>query len=59
VIAGICGVSITLLAMIVAMIPPPGTPDVWLHEAKLAGGSLFLVLIGLLIYWRAKRKQRT
>jgi amino acid transporter len=56
-IAGICGVSITLLAMIVALIPPPGTADVWLHEAKLAGGSLFLVLIGLLIYWRARRKQ--
>jgi amino acid transporter len=55
-IAGTCGVSITLLAMIVALIPPPGTADVWLHEAKLAGGSLFLVLIGLLIYWRARRK---
>jgi glutamate:GABA antiporter len=56
-IAGICGVSITLLAMIVALIPPPGTADVWLHEAKLAGGSLLLVLIGLMIYWRARRKQ--
>jgi amino acid transporter len=54
-IMGICGLSITLLAMIVAMIPPPGTSDVWLHEAKVAGGSLFLVLIGLVIYWRAKR----
>jgi len=56
-IAGICGLSITLLAMIVAIIPPPGTANVWLYEAKVGGGSLFLVLIGLLIYWRAKRKQ--
>jgi amino acid transporter len=58
-IMGICGLSITLLAMIVAMIPPPGTADVWLYEAKVAGGSVFLVLIGLFIYRRAKRRQRT
>jgi hypothetical protein len=46
--------SVTLLAMIVALIPPPGTSDVWLHEAKVAGGSFLLVLIGLVIY-RARR----
>ena len=56
-IMGLCGLSITILAMIVAMIPPPGTADVWLHEVKIAGGSLFLILIGLAIYWRARRKQ--
>jgi protein-S-isoprenylcysteine O-methyltransferase Ste14 len=56
-IIGLCGLSITLFAMIVAMIPPPGTSDIWIHEAKVAGGSLLLVLLGLLIYWRAKRKQ--
>jgi amino acid transporter len=57
-VAGICGLSITLLAMLVAMIPPPGTSDLWIHEAKVTGGSLFLVLIGLFIYWRARRIQR-
>jgi amino acid transporter len=57
-VAGVGGLSITLFAMIVALIPPPGTSDIWLHEAKVAGGSLFLVLIGLFIYWRAKRRQR-
>jgi amino acid transporter len=56
-IAGISGLSITLLAMIVAMIPPPGTSAVWLYETKVAGGALFLVLIGLFIYWRAKSRQ--
>jgi amino acid transporter len=56
-VIGLCGLSITLFAMIVAMIPPPGTSDIWIHEAKVAGGSLLLVLLGLLIYWRAKRKQ--
>lgn len=56
-IAGICGLAITLFAMIVALVPPPGTSDSWLYETKVAGGSLFLVLIGLVIYGRAKRKQ--
>jgi glutamate:GABA antiporter len=52
-IAGLSGLAITLFAMIVAMIPPPGTPQIWLHEAKLGGGSLLLLLLGLFIYrWR-------
>jgi amino acid transporter len=55
-VIGLCGLSITLFAMIVALIPPPGTFDVWIHEAKVGGGSLLLVLFGWLIYWRAKRK---
>jgi len=56
-VSGLCGLAITLFAMIVAMIPPPGTTDIWVHEAKLGGGSLLLVLFGLRIYRRAKRKQ--
>ena len=55
-VIGLCGLSITLLAMIVALIPPPGTFDILIHEAKVGGGSLLLVLLGLVIYWRAKRK---
>ena len=54
-VIGLCGISITLFAMIVALIPPPGTSDIWIHEAKVAGGSLLLVFLGLFIYWRAKR----
>jgi amino acid transporter len=54
-IIGLCGLAITLFAMIVALIPPPGTSDILLHEAKVGGGSLLLVLLGWFIYWRAKR----
>jgi amino acid transporter len=54
-IAGLFGGGITLFAMAVAMIPPPGSTDIFLHEAKLGGGSLFLVAVGLLIYWRARQ----
>lgn len=52
---GLCGGATTLFAMIVALIPPPGTSSVWLHEAKLVFGSFFLVLVGLFIYWRRRR----
>jgi amino acid transporter len=55
-ISGLCGLSVTLFAMIVAMIPPPGTSDVWIHVAKVTGGSLLLIFIGLVIYWRARRR---
>jgi glutamate:GABA antiporter len=55
-IAGSCGLAITLFAMIVALIPPPGTSQIWIHEAKLGGGSLLLLLLGLFIYCRQREK---
>lgn len=57
-VAGVSGFGITLFAMGLAMIPPPGTTDTLVHEAKLGGGSLLLLGLGLVIYWRAKVKQR-
>jgi amino acid transporter len=51
---GVAGIAITIFAMIVAIIPPPGTSDVWLHELKLCGGAALLVGVGLVIYRRAK-----
>jgi len=56
-ISGLCGIAITLFAMVIAVIPPPGTSDVPVHEATILGGSFFLVAVGLLIYRRGKRKQ--
>jgi amino acid transporter len=58
IVAGLFGFGITLFAMILAMIPPPGTPDTLIHEAKLGGGALLLLGLGLIIYWRAKAKHR-
>lgn len=54
-LVGLCGLFVTLLAMMVAMIPPPGTSDPWVFEAKVAGGSLLLVLLGGFIYRRGKK----
>lgn len=56
-LAGISGFAITLFAMVVAMFPPPGTTQIWLHELKLGGGSALLLGAGLAIYWRARSKR--
>jgi hypothetical protein len=55
-IAGMSGAGITFFAMLVAMIPPPGTTQVLLHELKLGGGAVFLIGTGLVFYWRARTK---
>jgi hypothetical protein len=52
------GLSLTLMAMILATIPPPGTESVWEFRAKVIGGALSFILLGGLIYWRAKWSQR-
>ena len=53
---GGCGFAITIFAMVVAMFPPAGTASVLWHEIKLGGGALLLVSIGLIVFWRARRK---
>jgi amino acid transporter len=58
-VAGLSGAAITLFAMVVAMFPPPGTTQIWLHELKLGGGAAFLLGAGLAIYWRARRRIET
>jgi hypothetical protein len=43
--------------MALAMIPPPDTANTWLFRAKVIGGALGFILIGGVIYWRAKSKK--
>ncbi|MGH9751383.1 MAG: amino acid permease, partial [Blastocatellia bacterium] len=53
---GISGLLVTIFAMVLALVPPPGTGD-WLeYEVKVIGGVAFLILLGMLIYWRARSK---
>jgi amino acid transporter len=49
------GLLLTVLAMVVAMVPPSDTPSVLLFELKVAGGALFFVALGGALYWRATR----
>jgi amino acid transporter len=53
---GLAGLGVTLLAMGVSMIPPPGTSDPWLFELKVAGGAAGFVALGGIVYHRARRR---
>jgi amino acid transporter len=57
-LVGSSGLGITLVAMVVATIPPPGDTDPLLFELKVVGGALSFVLAGGLVYWRANSRRR-
>jgi amino acid transporter len=54
---GLSGLCVTLVAMIFAMIPPPGTASPWLFRLKVIGGALAFILFGGVIYWFAKLRK--
>jgi glutamate:GABA antiporter len=53
-VVGVCGLAVTIFAMVVATIPPPGTTEPWLFELKVLGGAAAFVAAGGLLYWRAR-----
>lgn len=55
VLVGASGLLLTLFAMAIAVIPPPGTTDPWIFEAKVAGGTAAFLLLGGVLYWRPLR----
>ncbi len=55
---GLSGMIVTLFAMIVATIPPPDMGDALLFRLKVIGGALGFILIGGLIYWCARLKEK-
>lgn len=56
IVTGISGFGLTLFAMIVACIPPAGTPSVLVFELKVLGGALLFVLAGVGFYLRGSRR---
>jgi len=52
---GASGLLLTMLAMIVASIPPSDTAQPWLFRLKVIGGAALFVAIGGLVYWRRRR----
>jgi amino acid transporter len=50
VVTAICGLAVTIAAMIVAIVPPPDAHPVWLFELKVVGGTVLFVLLGGIIY---------
>src|SRR4030095_4756874 len=57
-LTGLSGMIVTLFAMIIATIPPPDMGSPLLFRLKVIGGALGFVVIGGLIYWRAKANQK-
>jgi glutamate:GABA antiporter len=51
---GASGLLLTILAMIVASIPPSDTAEPWLFRLKVIGGAALFVLLGGVVYWRAR-----
>jgi amino acid transporter len=54
-LAGVCGLAITVFAMVVAGIPPGDAPNRLTFAVKVIGGAAAFVLLGAAIYWRARR----
>src|SRR6202008_943914 len=56
-ITGFSGTIVTLFAMIIATIPPPDMGgSALVFRLKVIGGALGFILVGGLIYWRARLK---
>jgi len=57
-LTGLSGIIVTLFAMIIATIPPPDMGNTLLFRLKVIGGALGFILIGGLIYWRTRLKEK-
>jgi amino acid transporter len=53
-LAGVCGLAVTVFAMVVASIPPSDAPSRFAFGAKVIGGAAAFVALGGVIYWRAR-----
>ena len=52
--AGVAGAALSLAAVILSAVPPPGVASVWLFELKVVGGTIILALLGRVIFIRSK-----
>ena len=57
-VIGLLGFLICLLSMALSMVPPGETANKSIFELKLLGSTILAILIGLVLYWRSKRKLR-
>jgi amino acid transporter len=56
-LSGILGYVTVLVAIVVSLVPPGDTIHKWRFEARLVGGTLASILIGLILYWRGARSK--
>jgi amino acid transporter len=55
-VTGLAGLSLTLLAMLIATVPPAGTEEPRLFRGKVIGGAAAFVLLGGFVYLRGRRR---
>ncbi len=56
-VIGLAGLLLTVLAMLVATVPP-GDTDPWAFRMKVIGGAALFVALGGVVYWRARLTPR-
>ena len=54
-VAGAVGFATTLMGITFSMVPPASDPNPRMFLVKVAGGCVFLIGIGLTLYWRGQR----
>ena len=57
-IAGILGFAVTALSIVLACFPTDDVTNPWIFEAKLLGGTVIAVAVGLFLYHRGARQKQ-
>ena len=55
-LAGACGLFATGTSLALVFVPPAGTASVVNYEVNLVGQAVLLLLAGMVLFWRARRK---
>jgi glutamate:GABA antiporter len=56
--SGALGGLITVLAIVLSAVPPPGIASVWIFELKVVGGAILLTLVALPLYVQGRARAR-
>ncbi len=56
IVIALTGFATTFLAIVTSMVPEQGNANVTLFLVKVVGGSMLLIGVGLLFYWRGQQK---
>ena len=57
-VAPVCGIAVTLIALVFTALPTEDVGSVWLFEAKILGGFLLLLGLGRWIFRRSQLRVR-
>jgi protein-S-isoprenylcysteine O-methyltransferase Ste14 len=52
-VSALSGLAVTVLALLCSVVPSSDIENVWMFEAKLAAGTLIVVVAGWLLYKRS------